>query len=100
LKVQDIGFKSKDLLSLIPGAEVVAVEACSGHDGTWSMKKEYFTLSMEIGVALFERIRAEKSDAVATDCPLAGIQIRQGTGRTAKHPIQILAESYGLSFGD
>jgi Fe-S oxidoreductase len=100
LKVQDIGFKSRDLLSLIPGAEVVAVEACSGHDGTWSMKKEYFPLSMEIGAPLFEKIRAEKSDAVATDCPLAGLQIRQGTGRTAKHPIQILAEAYGLSLGD
>jgi glycerol-3-phosphate dehydrogenase subunit C len=52
---------------------------------------------MEVGAPLFERIRAEKSDAVATDCPLAGLQIRQGTGRTAKHPIQILAEAYGIA---
>ncbi len=96
LRVQDIGFPSRDLLALIPGAEVVAIEACTGHDGTWSMKKEFFPLSMQIGTPLFERVRAEKADAVATDCPLAGIQIKQGTGRTAKHPIQILAEAYGI----
>jgi glycerol-3-phosphate dehydrogenase subunit C len=98
LKVQDIGFKSRDLLALIPGADVVTVEACTGHDGTWSMKKEYFPISMEIGQAVFERVKGERPDAVSTDCPLAGIQIRQGTGRTAKHPIQIFAEAYGLSY--
>jgi len=33
---------------------------------------------------------------VATDCPLAALQINQGTGRTAEHPIRILASAYGL----
>jgi glycerol-3-phosphate dehydrogenase subunit C len=97
LKVQDIGFKSRDLLGLIPGAEVETVEACTGHDGTWSMKTEYFPVSMEIGRPVFEKVKASRCDAVATDCPLAGVQIRQGTGRTTKHPIQILADAYGLS---
>jgi Fe-S oxidoreductase len=96
LKVQDMGFKSRDLLAAIPGAEVATVEACTGHDGTWSMKTEYFPLSMEIGRPVFEKVRSEKPDVVATDCPLAGLQIRQGTGRTAKHPIQIVAEACGL----
>ena len=96
LKVQDIGFKSRDLLQLIPGCEVTTVERCTGHDGTWSMKTEYFPLSMRIGRPVFEAIERSKPDRVATDCPLAGIQIRQGTGRTAKHPIQIVAEAYGL----
>ena len=96
LKVQDIGFKSRDLLQLIPGSEVVTVERCTGHDGTWSMKTEYFPLSMKVGRPVFEEIERENPDRVATDCPLAGIQIRQGTGRTAKHPIQIVAEAYGL----
>jgi glycerol-3-phosphate dehydrogenase subunit C len=98
LKVQDIGFKSRDLLKLIPGAEVVTVEKCTGHDGTWSMKKEYFPLSMEIGKPVFREVAERRPDTIATDCPLAGIQIRQGTGRTAKHPVVILAEAYGLSY--
>jgi Fe-S oxidoreductase len=96
LKVQDIGFKSRDLLQLIPGSEVTTVEKCTGHDGTWSMKTEYFPLSMKIGRPVFEAVEQAAPDRVATDCPLAGIQIKQGTGRTAKHPIQILAEAYGL----
>ena len=97
LKVQDIGFKSRDLLKLIPGAEVETLEKCTGHDGTWSMKKEFFPISMKIGQPLFDGI-PRQSDAVASDCPLAGLQIRQGTGRTVKHPIQILADAYGLSY--
>ena len=96
LKVQDIGFKSRDLLQLIPGSQVVTVEKCTGHDGTWSMKTEYFPLSMKVGRPVFDVVDAEKPDRVATDCPLAGIQIRQGTGKTPKHPIQIVAEAYGL----
>ena len=96
LKVQDIGFRSRDLLKLIPGCEVVTVEKCTGHDGTWSMKTEYFPMSMKVGRPVFEEIQRENPDRVATDCTLAGIQIKQGTGRTAKHPIQIVAEAYGL----
>jgi glycerol-3-phosphate dehydrogenase subunit C len=96
LKVQAIGFKSRDLLQLIPGAEVVTVEHCTGHDGTWSMKTEYFPLSMKVGKPVFDEIEKERPDRVSTDCALAGIQIRQGTGKTAKHPIQIVAEAYGL----
>jgi glycerol-3-phosphate dehydrogenase subunit C len=99
LKVQDIGFKSRDLLRLIPGAEVSTVEKCTGHDGTWSMKKEYFPLSMEVGKPVFDEVASRRPDTIATDCPLAGIQIRQGTGRTAKHPVVLLAEAYGLSVG-
>ncbi len=97
LKVQDIGFKSRDLLKLIPGAEVSTVEKCTGHDGTWSMKTEYFPLSMKVGEPVFQQVAQARPDTIATDCPLAGIQIRQGTGRTAKHPVQILAEAYGLA---
>ncbi len=96
LKVQDIGFKSRDLLQLIPGAEVVTVERCTGHDGTWSMKTEYFPMSMKVGTPVFAAVEAERPDVVATDCPLAGIQIRQATGQVSKHPIQVFAEAYGL----
>ena len=54
LKVQDIGFKSRDLLQLITGSQVVTVEKCTGHDGTWSMKTEYFPLSMKVGRPVFD----------------------------------------------
>jgi Fe-S oxidoreductase len=32
----------------------------------------------------------------ATDCPLAALQIQQGTGRKPKYPVEVLAAAYGL----
>jgi glycerol-3-phosphate dehydrogenase subunit C len=64
------------------------------------MKKEYFELSMKLAEPLFRDIVAARADRVATDCPLAALQIDQGTGRRAQHPIRILAQAYGLSIED
>jgi hypothetical protein len=36
-------------------------------------------------------------DHVASDCALAGLQIRQGTGMRSVHPVELLREAYGLS---
>ena len=47
------------------------------------------------GAGRFEEIEQAKPDAVATDCPLAAVQIEQGTGRRARHPIVFLARAYG-----
>jgi len=95
LKAQNMGTRSADVLRLT-GAPVEVIERCSAVDGTWGMKTEYFELSMKLAEPLFRDVEAAKPDRVATDCPLAALQIHQGTGRTARHPIQILAEAYGL----
>ena len=95
LKAQNMGTRSADVLRLT-GAEVETVERCSAVDGTWGMKKEYFQLSMKLAEPLFKDIEAARPDRVASDCPLAALQINQGTGRTAEHPIRILASAYGL----
>ena len=48
LKYQAIGAKSIELLQLA-GAQVVFIDkGCSGHDGTWAMKKEYFDLAQRV----------------------------------------------------
>jgi glycerol-3-phosphate dehydrogenase subunit C len=95
LKAQNMGTKSADLLRLT-GATVETIERCSAVDGTWGMKKEYFQLSMKLAEPLFKDVRAAEATHVATDCPLAALQIKQGTGREARHPIRILAEAYGV----
>ena len=41
-------------------------------------------------------VRADAAPTVATDCPLAALQIAQGTGTEPRHPIQVLAQAYGL----
>jgi glycerol-3-phosphate dehydrogenase subunit C len=95
LKVQNIGYKSRDLLALT-GAKVTMVERCSGHDGTWAMKAEYFDESMKVGKKLFDGLTEIHADVVASDCALAGLQIKQGTGVPVRHPIEILMQAYGL----
>jgi len=95
LRAQNLGHKSADVLRAVPGAAVDVVEKCSAVDGTWGFKKEYYELSLKVAKPLFDAVAAG-APTVATDCPLAALQIEQGTGRKAKHPIEILAAAYGL----
>ena len=95
LRAQNIGTKSADVLRIIPDTKVDVVERCSAVDGTWGFKKEYYELSMKVAKPLFDAVR-EGGAVTATDCPLAALQITQGTGRQARHPIQVLADAYGL----
>ncbi len=94
LKAQQIGFRSRDLMRLIPGAEIVTVDACSAHDGTWAMKKEFFELSMKCGAKAFDGMRNAEGKVMATDCPLSALQIEQATGTHPLHPIEVLARAY------
>jgi Fe-S oxidoreductase len=96
LRAQNIGTKSADVLRIIPGADVDVVERCSAVDGTWGFKTQYFELSLKVAAPLFEAVKTG-APTVATDCPLAALQIAQGTGVEARHPVQILAHAYGLA---
>ena len=96
LRAQNIGTRSADVLRAIPGATVSVIERCSAVDGTWGFKTQYFDLSMKVAQPLFDAVQAAGTPTVATDCPLAALQIAQGTGTKPRHPIQVLAEAYGL----
>ena len=56
LKAQNIGFRSRDMMKLIPGRRTTLVEQCCGHDGTFAMKKEFFPLSMLAGKKAFDEM--------------------------------------------
>jgi len=96
LKVQKIGYRSRDVLKLLPGTKVEMIDRCSAMDGTWGMKSEYYELSKKVAAPLFEDVKKAEADAVVTDCPLAGIQIADGTGERPVHPVKILQRAYGL----
>ena len=96
LKVQNIGFKSRDLLALLPDADVAMVQQCSGHDGQWSMKKDYYELSLQAGKKLFDGIRKRDAASVVSDCAFAHLHIEEGTGKASRHPVEILCAAYGL----
>jgi Fe-S oxidoreductase len=101
LRDQNIGFKSKELMETA-GAQVDVIEKCSGHDGSWSAKTEFFPLSMTIAKKAVRAIEQAPANVVASDCPLAGVQLDQAGaaahagGRPTKHPIQIVRDAYGL----
>lgn len=101
LRDQNIGFKSRELMECA-GAQVEVIEQCSGHDGAWSAKTEFFQLSMKIAGKAIRAIEQTPADLVASDCPLAGLQLDQAgasahaRGRSTLHPIQIVRDAYGL----
>ncbi len=94
LRAQNIGYKTRDVLSLLPDTKVKVVEECSGHDGTWAMKKENFEQSLKYGGRAFAQMAEGDPRVTCSDCPLAAIQIEQANGRQPLNPMQILAKSY------
>jgi Fe-S oxidoreductase len=98
-RVQNIGQKTRELLELIPGTQVNTVERCSGHDGTWGVKTEYFANAMKIGRPVFQAMAGREPDYISSDCPIAGRHIEQGMGETRarrEHPLSLVRIAYGL----
>jgi Fe-S oxidoreductase len=100
-RVQNMGQKTRETLEMVPGTQVTVVERCSGHDGTWGVKTEYFDNSMKIGRPVFRQMAAPEPDYISSDCPIAARHIMQGIGEEAKgaikaHPLTLLRKAYGI----
>ncbi|MFA7503577.1 MAG: heterodisulfide reductase-related iron-sulfur binding cluster [Burkholderiaceae bacterium] len=104
LRVQNIGQKTRELLQLVPATEISTIERCSGHAGTWGVKKEFHETAMKIGRPVFRAAGKHPAggepDWVASDCQLAGHHIAQGLDGKADdrlaHPLTLLRMAYGL----
>ena len=98
LRVQNIGMKTRELLQLVPDTEVDAIERCSGHDGTYAVKKEFHEISMKICKPVINRVEKSGADHYCSDCPMAGHQIENGlqNGREPEHPLKLLRQAYGI----
>jgi Fe-S oxidoreductase len=84
------------LLARIPGSTVVEVDAgCCGMAGSFGFEAEHYDLSMRIGgMRLFPAVQAEDRDTVIA---ATGVSCRQqiahGTGRRARHPVELIREA-------
>jgi glycerol-3-phosphate dehydrogenase subunit C len=99
LRVQNIGLKTRDVLKLVPGTEVETIERCSGHNGTYGVKREYRDVSMKIGRPVFSKVEQSNADYYSSDCPMAGHQIESGLTNKEKeptHPLKLLRKAYGI----
>ena len=94
LRMQNVGFRGRDLMRRIPGAQPKLVAECCGHDGTWAMKREFFDLAMSNGRKAFEGMRETGAEIWSTDCPLAAVQFEQACGKVPLHPVEVLAKAY------
>ncbi|MDX2413100.1 MAG: heterodisulfide reductase-related iron-sulfur binding cluster [Woeseiaceae bacterium] len=97
LRVQNIGLKTRDLLQLVPDTQVDAIERCSGHDGTYAVKKEFHDISRKIARPVVNKVKKAEADHFTSDCPMAAEQIAQGVdGHDAENPMGLLKFAYGL----
>ncbi len=97
-RVQNIGPRTRDVLALIPGTEIQAIERCSGHDGTYGVKAKTYALSRKLARPVEARVQQIAPAHFASDCPMAGGHIAHGLGDRpqAESPISLLRLAYGI----
>lgn len=90
---------TKQILSFPENYQVEEIPSgCCGMAGAFGYEKEHYELSMQVGeMILFPAVRAADSDTIivapGTSCRH---QIKDGTGRTAIHPVEVLFEALVL----
>ncbi len=97
-RVQNIGLKTRDVLQLVPDTEVVTIERCSGHDGTYTVKSERHEAAMKICRPVVNKVKQSEADFYTSDCAMAGQHIESGLADTsqATHPLALLKKAYGI----
>ncbi len=97
-RVQNIGPRTRDVLSLVPDTAVTMIERCSGHDGTYGVKSETFDKAMRIARPVIKGIQKISPDHYGSDCPIAGHHLANGIGdgSTPEHPVSLLRQAYGI----
>jgi Fe-S oxidoreductase len=104
--VQNIGKKTEEMLKMIPQTTINTIERCSGHAGTFGVKKATHQIAMKIGKPVFKAMATmkdgSKPDYISSDCPLGGHHIAQGFEVNGlgtpelQHPLSLVAKAYGL----
>ncbi len=102
-RVQKIGLKTQEALEAVPDTQVLTIERCSGHAGTWGVKAEFHSSALKIGRPVVRQIADYAPDFFASDCQLAAHHLEEGLGRgelkgkaVLRHPLTLLRMAYGL----
>ena len=97
-RVQKIGTQTKQCLQLVPDTEVVTIERCSGHDGTYGVKDKFYKTAGKIVRPVVKKVAQAKADHYGSDCPMAGRFIQHGMadGSQTEHPVSLLRGAYGI----
>ncbi|OOY46751.1 heterodisulfide reductase-related iron-sulfur binding cluster, partial [Solemya velum gill symbiont] len=97
-RVQRIGPKTRELLELIPDTSVDTIERCSGHDGTYAVKKEFHDVSMKIARPVAKKVTQSEADHYTSDCVMAAQHISNTLADDGdpEHPISLIRKAYGI----
>ena len=115
-RAQNMGAKAAEMLKLLPQPEnITVIERCSGHGGSWGIKRDHFPVALKIGKPVARKaaevLRGAEGSGnvpgfVASECPLAAMHIVQGveqlgdqapkTAARPWHPVEIFALSYDI----
>ncbi len=97
-RVQNMGPKTREVLALIPNTQVEAIERCSGHDGTYAVKREFHAAAMKIVKPVVNRVNQLAPDHYGSDCAMAAHHIghARADGSRPEHPITLLRKAYGI----
>ena len=97
-RVQNIGLKTRDMLALVPDTEIQVIERCSGHDGTYAVKRENYEFAQKICRPVVRGIKEGEVDHYISDCPMAGELIEHGVanGTHASSAFTLLKFAYGI----
>jgi len=102
-RVQKGAMKTGEALREVPGTEVVVIERCSGHAGTWGVKEEFHDIALKIGRPVVRQIAELQPDYFTSDCQLAAHHLEEGLERAdgkgaskLRHPLTLLRMAYGL----
>ncbi len=97
-RVQNIGLKTKEVLELVPDTQVIAIERCSGHDGTYAVKVEFHPTAMRLVRPVAKRIAESQADHYTSDCAMAARHIEHSLadGSRAEPPLALLRKAYGI----
>ena len=103
-RVQNFGAKTKDLLSMVPDTEIEMISRCSGHDGTYAVKRETYEYAMKIVRPVARTVLERDAALYGSDCPMAGRMIRHAVEAAhdeqaqaqMMHPVSMLRFAYGL----
>lgn len=87
-RAQNMGAKATEMMKLIPemkqGESLAVIERCAGHGGSWGVRKEFFEVGMKVGKPVARTAVKENKAHIASECPLAGIHIRQAWSAKAR----------------
>jgi glycerol-3-phosphate dehydrogenase subunit C len=108
-RAQNVGAKAVEMLRLIPGQKVDVIERCAGHGGTFGVLKETRVCAQKVGTNAFRAALKSNNAHLVSECPLAAQHLVSGVQdlakskgeaanvKTPEHPIELIAQAYGLT---